>query len=179
MPAGQTAPGETDRGSVLRGLRRDTARLKIEVYRQRFAAGAFSARLTAHLRLWNSEELDVEVSSSLVESGGQRKTLLSIFRDIAERKQAEVRVAAFSELGQRLSAAKTAREAAEIIVAVADQLLGWDACSFALYSPAEKLMHHVLNRDTVDGRRIESQSGLRITRLLPRWRTARSWKGAS
>jgi len=84
--------------------------------------------------------------------------VIGIVRDITERKRAERRIAAFSQLGQRLSAAKAPREAAQIIVEVADQLLGWDACNFALYSSAEKLVSHVLNRDAVDGRRIESQA---------------------
>src|SRR5208282_3099525 len=48
------------------------------------------------------------------------------------------------------------REAGDIIVDVADQLLGWDACTFGLYSSTDKLSHNVLNWDTVDGRRIES-----------------------
>ena len=111
---------------------------EVEAYRRHFEAGTFAPRLTPHLRLWNSEDLDVEISSSFVESGLQSKALLSLFRDIGERKRAELRVAAFSHLGQQLSAATSAREAGEIIVAAADQLLGWDACSFALYSPRRK-----------------------------------------
>jgi len=130
----------------------------IEVYRRRFDTGTVAPRLTAHLRLWNSEDLDVEISSSFVESGLQSKALLSLVRDVSERRRAEARVAAFSQLGQQLSAAASVREAGEIIVAAADQLIGWDACSFALYSPAEKLMQRVLAYDTVDGRRIESAS---------------------
>ncbi len=126
-----------------------------EGYRRRFEAGNIAPRRTAHLRLWNAEDLDVEISSSIVESGLQSKALLCLFRDVAERKQSEARVAAFSHLGQQLSAARSAREAGDIIVAAADQLLGWDACSFALYSSTEKIIHRVLSLDTVDGRRIE------------------------
>ena len=125
----------------------------IQMYRQRFEAGTVPHRLMARLRLWNSEELDVEVSSSFVDSGFRGRVLLSLFRDVGERNRAEARVAAFSQLGLQLSAAASALEAGEIIVAVADQLLGWDACSFGLYSATEKTMHHVLNRDLVDGRR--------------------------
>ncbi len=128
----------------------------IEAYQRRFETGTFEPRLIAHLRLWNSEELDVEISSSFVQSGLQSKALLSLFRDIGERKRAEVRVAAFSHLGHQLSAVVSAREAGEIIVRAADQLLGWDACSFALYSAAENAIHRVLSQDTVDGRRIEN-----------------------
>jgi PAS domain S-box-containing protein len=129
---------------------------EIEAYQRRFETGTFEPRLTAHLRLWNSEEQDVEISSSFVEPGLQSKALLSLFRDIGERKRAEVRVAAFSHIGQQLSAATSARQAGEIIVAAADQLLGWDACSFALYSVAENAIHRVLSWDTVDGQRLES-----------------------
>ncbi len=89
---------------------------------------------------------------------GQIIGVIGIVRDITERKRAQLRIAAFSQLGQRLSAAKGAKEAAQIIVETADQLLGWDACSVALYSPAQKLLHHVLNWDTIDGRRIEGQA---------------------
>ena len=60
---------------------------------------------------------------------------------------------AFSNLGQKLSSAKTAREAGEIIVGVADQLFGWDACSFYLYSPENNRVYHILTSDIVDGRR--------------------------
>jgi two-component system, cell cycle sensor histidine kinase and response regulator CckA len=58
------------------------------------------------------------------------------------------------ELGQKLGAAQTARAAAEILVEAADRLLEWDAFSFSLYSAAEDKMHHVLNVDTVGGRRV-------------------------
>ena len=127
----------------------------IEVYRQRFDAGAIAPRVTARLRLWNSEDLDVEISSSFVESGRQSKTLLSLFRDVAERKQAEMRVAAFSLLGHQLSAARSAREASEIIAEVADQLLGWDACTLDLYEREHDRLIPMMNRDTVNGRRVD------------------------
>ena len=127
----------------------------LEDYRQRFAAGTFAPRLTAHLRLWNAKDLDVEISCSFVESGLERRALLSLFRDVAERKRAEARVAAFSHLGQQLSAATNAREAGEIIVAAADELLGWDACTLDLYSPEEDRLYYVLNRDTVNGQRVD------------------------
>jgi PAS domain S-box-containing protein len=127
----------------------------IEVYRRRFDAGTIAPRLTAHARLWNSEDLEVEISSSFVESGFPSKALLSLFRDVAERKRAEARVAAFSHLGQRLSAAASAREAAEIIVEVADQSLGWDACTLDLYSPERDRLFLVLSRDTINGQCVD------------------------
>jgi PAS domain S-box-containing protein len=128
---------------------------EVEAYRRHFEAGTFAPRMTEHFRLWNSEDLDVEVSSSFVESGSQSKTLLSIFRDVAERKRAEARVAAVSHLGHQLSTARSAREAGEIIVAAADRLLGWDACTFDLYSAEKERLSYVLNRDTINGQRVD------------------------
>jgi len=72
----------------------------------------------------------------------------------AERKRAELRIAALSNLGQKLNSAKTAKEAAEIIVVVADQLLGWDCCTVDLYSLEKNQIHSVLNQDTVNGQHV-------------------------
>jgi signal transduction histidine kinase/DNA-binding NtrC family response regulator len=78
-----------------------------------------------------------------------------LLMEMAERKQAQVRLSAFSTLGQRLSAAQTAKEAARIIVDVADQLLGWDACMCDMYSPTEGLMTYLLDMDIIEGKRFE------------------------
>jgi PAS domain S-box-containing protein len=80
---------------------------------------------------------------------------VAIKQDITERKQAELRLSAFSTLGQRLSSAQTAKAAAQIIVEVADQLLGWDACVCDLYSAHEQLVQPVLAIDIVSGQRTE------------------------
>ena len=48
-------------------------------------------------------------------------------RDVAARRKAERRGAAFANLAQQLNPITSPKEAAQIIVAVADQLLGWDA----------------------------------------------------
>jgi two-component system, cell cycle sensor histidine kinase and response regulator CckA len=128
---------------------------EIEIYRRRFEAGTIAPCLTVRKWLWNSEPLDVEISSTFIESGSQTKILFSLFRDLAERKRAEVRVAAFSQLGQQLSAAKSAREAAEIIVNVADDLFGWDACTLDLYAREKDRLLHVLSRDKINGRRVD------------------------
>ena len=60
-------------------------------------------------------------------------------RGTSERNRAQKQLAAFFALGQQLSTAKTVAEAGDIIFQVADQLLGWDAFSFALYSPGDKV----------------------------------------
>src|SRR5438552_13628541 len=75
---------------------------------------------------------------------------------VAELPGAEKRLAAFSNLGRRLSAAMTQREAAEILMQTADDLLGWDACNFDICSADQKNITTVLSIDTIEGRRVET-----------------------
>ena len=79
----------------------------------------------------------------------------ALVEKITEREQAEARLTAFSELGQKLSGAQTAREAGEIIVTVADDLIGWEACVVDLYSAADDRIHSVLRKDLVNGQRVD------------------------
>ena len=81
--------------------------------------------------------------------------VIGTVRDISERKASQVRVAALSDLGRKLSAARTAREAVEIILPVAEQLFGFDACTLDFYSAEKDRLSHVLNLDTIDGRRVD------------------------
>ena len=104
----------------------------------------------------DGRRIPVEISTHVFELNG-KPTRLSTVRDITERKRAELRTEAFANLGQRLNAAKTAREAGKIIVDVADDLLGWDACLFDLYSAAENRMSELLSMDLIDGQRTECQ----------------------
>ncbi len=70
-------------------------------------------------------------------------------------KRAEQREAVFSNLGQRLSAARTPREAAQSILEAADLLWQWDACVLELCSAEGKGATTVLCIDTINGRRAE------------------------
>jgi PAS domain S-box-containing protein len=103
--------------------------------------------------------LPVEYWSHPMFCEGRVVGAVATFFDITERKRAELRIEAFSKLGQKLSGTNTAWEAGGIISEVADELLGWDACSFSLCSPSSDLLYHVLNVDTIAGRRVESSPG--------------------
>ena len=94
----------------------------------------------------------------LSELAGDLAFALQSIEHERERRRAELRVTAFAYVGQRLSVARTARQAAEIIVSVADQLLGLDACTFDLYSPETGGLEYVLNQDTVGGQRVDCPS---------------------
>jgi len=65
--------------------------------------------------------------------------------------RAERTRAAFFEVSRRLSAARTAAEAARIIVGVAQELLGWDACTLDLYFPETNRVQDVLTMDSFGG----------------------------
>jgi diguanylate cyclase (GGDEF)-like protein len=61
---------------------------------------------------------------------------------------------AFAKLGRGLSATTNAESAAKIIVEVANDLIGWDACYLILYDPAQGgKLRPILAMDTVDGAR--------------------------
>ncbi len=65
------------------------------------------------------------------------------------------RSAIFLQLGKQLNSARTAREAARIIVEAADKLFGWDACSFDLFTLENEVVFPVLNIDLVQGEKQE------------------------
>ncbi len=74
-------------------------------------------------------------------------------QEIIERKQAERHSNVFSRLGQRLSLATSAAEAAKVIVEAADELLGWDACILYSYNQQEDKGRPLIFFDVIDGKR--------------------------
>jgi signal transduction histidine kinase/CheY-like chemotaxis protein len=60
-----------------------------------------------------------------------------------------------AKLGEKLSAAVTRKQAARIIVEVADELIGWDACFCDLYDPETETLVPILDVDLLDGTRTE------------------------
>jgi signal transduction histidine kinase/DNA-binding response OmpR family regulator len=103
----------------------------------------------AHRRV---EELDGLVAERTEQLRSANEKLLG---DIEVRRQTELRLAAFAALGNRLGAARDPRAAAAVVVELADQLIGWDACVCELYSPAEDRLSHVLGMDIINGRKTE------------------------
>jgi len=74
------------------------------------------------------------------------------------RCMAECTAQAFFTLASKLSAASTPREAAKIIVDVADDLIGWDSCSIYFYDAERDLHTNILMMDIVDRERTEVDS---------------------
>jgi PAS domain S-box-containing protein len=86
---------------------------------------------------------------------GSVSGVLVAARDLTAERRVRQREAALASLGHRLSAARSPLEAARIIVGVAQELLGWDACSLDLYFPERDAIGAVLTMDTIDGRRVD------------------------
>ena len=74
--------------------------------------------------------------------------------DISERKRAEARTLALSRLGLLLNTASDPAAAARAIVATAQELCGWDACFLLLHDPATDKVNHLVNMDTIQGKRV-------------------------
>jgi PAS domain S-box-containing protein len=78
---------------------------------------------------------------------------MGILEDITERKRSELSALALSKLSQSLILAASPAEVARILAEVADNLFGWDACSFYLYSPERGEVRPVLYMDIINGQR--------------------------
>lgn len=96
---------------------------------QRVAIGSRYAKLQH--RVSSGKIRHVEVNATLIVVQG-RDVIHLIVHDISERKIAEERSAAFSELGRKLSEVTQPVQAADVIVEMADRLIGWDACFLVL-----------------------------------------------
>lgn len=58
----------------------------LKVYHERFETETVVPRFTGDITLWNGDEVPVEISNSFITFGLNDKMLLSVFRDITERK---------------------------------------------------------------------------------------------
>ncbi|HWD19431.1 MAG TPA: GAF domain-containing protein [Verrucomicrobiae bacterium] len=83
------------------------------------------------------------------------KAVGALEQEIAVRREAEARSAAFSRLGEQLSAAADFAAAGRTALDAADELLGWDASYLHLYTPDYHFTIPVLSFDIVDGKRTQ------------------------
>ena len=91
------------------------------------------------------------------------KAVSLLKQEMAERRQAEIRNEAFSHLGQQLSLATSPEAAAQIVLDVAEKLLGLDSGYLHLFTPEssvrngaaedERKVIPVVIFDTIDGKR--------------------------
>ncbi len=82
-------------------------------------------------------------------------TTFKLKKEVAERRRADERVAAFSSLAHELNSARDLRAAAQLIAGAADRLLGWDAFTVGEYSLEQDSIKAILTFDVIDGQRAE------------------------
>src|SRR6185436_14689112 len=63
-----------------------------ERHAQQFDASSIQAHLEKEVILWNGKKVWFELSNSLIETPGQPTLMLSIFRDITERKRLQAQL---------------------------------------------------------------------------------------
>ena len=96
----------------------------------------------------------VEVSWHYLDFDGIRAGIV-LGIDLTQRKQADRRAAAFSNLGRRLGEARTHTETARIVMECAAQLAPWDVFTYDLYSESKNVVEPILYMDSVDGKRAD------------------------
>jgi PAS domain S-box-containing protein len=120
---------------------------------QQTLAGAWRGELLN--RRADGSELPISLSTARIKSNdGKILGLVGVARNITEQKRAERQSTAFALLGYRLSASNSSEQAANIILAIASDLFGWDSGYVHLYSRNENNILPILTIDTVGGKRV-------------------------
>jgi PAS domain S-box-containing protein len=124
-------------------------------------------------------ETSLNEEIAIICADGARKTLLNsavplqnpdgsivgaivVNEDITERKRAERRDRAFQALGAQLNAALSPQDAARTILAVANELVGWDACWLDICDLETMVVQPVVLIDAFDGETREVASPTRV-----------------
>jgi PAS domain S-box-containing protein len=132
----------------------ESARIIIESDRQVMAANAVRT-VEEELTAAGVTRTYLATKAPYHDSQGNVIGLIGISRDITERKRHERRLAVFSRLGQQLNTAASPRAAAQVILAAADELFGWDAAVLNVYSPERDRIEAVLTMDTLEAGKVE------------------------
>lgn len=99
----------------------DNAAIELKKYLFKFKNNAFQSNFEKGPVLWNGNKIDFDISHSMLEGIGDKKLLLSIFRNITERKINEQQLRKKDILLQGIS------EATKTLISVNDPNLGFPA----------------------------------------------------
>lgn len=67
----------------------DDVRQHMDIYKERFKNNTIPRWVETQVSLWNNETIAIEMTTSYITLGSNEKMLLSIFRDVTERKRLE------------------------------------------------------------------------------------------
>ncbi len=99
----------------------ENSEIELKKYLFKFKNNAFQSNFEKSPILWNGEKIHFDISHSMLEGIGNRKLLLSVFRNISERKTHEQLLRKKDILLQGIS------EATKTLIAVNDPNLGFPA----------------------------------------------------
>lgn len=77
--------------------------VEIKKFRENLLNNQIPTRQITTIKLWNGEEIPVEISNSFIEFHDGKRVLLSIFRDISEQKEYERKIKVSEEKYRRLA----------------------------------------------------------------------------
>jgi PAS domain S-box-containing protein len=103
----------------------------VEEYIQNFISGKIKSKIDSSFRLWNNSKADFEISNTFIEENNKRKYLLSIFRDITDRKVKEKLLTKKSKLLQGVS------RATNTLISNDDEIAGFNKALRILGEAAE------------------------------------------
>jgi PAS domain S-box-containing protein len=79
----------------------------LERHKERFNTGHIETKLEEKVVLWNSEEKWISLSNSFIQTGEEKKLLLSIFRDISSQKEYENELVIAKDKAEEMSRVKS------------------------------------------------------------------------
>ncbi len=68
----------------------ETSKHAIKNYIENFSSGEIKSKTDSSLKLWNGQHIHFEISNTIIENINETKFLLSIFRDVSDRKSNEL-----------------------------------------------------------------------------------------
>jgi PAS domain S-box-containing protein len=135
----------------------------LSTYRDRFAARTFLNHYETEATFWNGNTFWLDLSNSFLEVPGQAPLLLTVFRDITRRKQADRVIAEQAELLEK------ARDAI-IVCDLDDRILFWNRGAERLYGwKAAEALGQVAGEFLFRGRCAEDHKAHEIEAQTGEW----------
>jgi PAS domain S-box-containing protein len=74
-------------------------------YNEKYLSETLETKIIREIHLWSGKIIEAEISNSFIKGNDEEKLVLSIFRDISERKSSEVKIIEAKELLEKITSA--------------------------------------------------------------------------